>query len=133
LILLREEKARALNISRQHFLRDDEIEKIVTKNKISPKIDEKTRQQIIDILNSGLEIDNSQPFLKNNNLADKVIFSKAKDFINAKASELGVKGQVLLTNFDLKSIINNQNNFDKKVQGWRLEVFGKELKDIVIV
>lgn len=51
LISWRENQAKRLNIPRQHFLRDDTIEKIVTENYLSPNFDKKMLAEIEEILN----------------------------------------------------------------------------------
>lgn len=134
LILFREKQAQQLDIPRQHFLRDESIEKIIISQKISSRFDAKTKEKILEILNLGLTINNEEALeLKNRDqiIKNKNTLLKAKDFINLTANKLDLKSQILLTTPDLKTIINDKSRFKEKVFGWRFELFGKELEQII--
>lgn len=134
LILFREERAKKFNIPRQHFIKDEMIEKIIVENRISPRFDEETRREILEILDLGLTINNSQELeIKKNKQAnkEKATFEEVKNLINFTANKLDLKSQILLTTADIKLIISDKSKFKEKVCGWRFELFGKELEKII--
>jgi len=134
---LREDWSQKKDVLRQYFLKDEELEKIVEEGFVSdknyPRLAPEMILQIEEILQSKEEnfekLGKVKSFFSSD--AQEELFQMAKNFINKIAREQAFSEQFLLTSSDLKKIINDRNSFDKIIFGWRFELFGQHLKEII--
>ncbi|MBU6140836.1 MAG: hypothetical protein KGP29_04705 [Proteobacteria bacterium] len=133
LIFWREQWARNLNIPRQHFIRDEQIENLVEKDlsevRLGKRINKKMITEISEILAQKDEL-----ILENISLdsVQKKMLEKAKEMIAKISVEKNFREQFLVTNSDLKKIICEKNSLKKIITGWRYEMFGNELEQLLL-
>lgn len=132
LISWREAWARKIDVPRQHFCKDEVIEKIVTSGLLekTPKFTEEMLLQINKILDENLEAleKNKKVFMSDR---QKNCFEEAKKLIAKISAREKFQEQFLITSLDLKKVICEKNIFDEIVSGWRYELFGKELRNLI--
>ncbi len=132
LALWREKWAQKINIPRRHLLGDEKVSDIVVSCDLSGlNFSEEMIEEIQSLISSEeIFFENNEVLL--NNDRQKACYQSAKNLINKTANKIGFKEQFLITNFDLKKIICNQNLFDETVFGWRHSLFGDKLKEIIL-
>jgi ribonuclease D len=130
LVLWREHKAKEFNVPRQHFLRDETIEKIVMEDYRELYFNEKLTQEIEEAINNLPEISEKK---KSFSLSEKqkYCYQEAKNLINEIAVSKNFKAQFLITSSNLEKAICDQTSFDEIVCGWRYQLFGKELQQLI--
>ncbi len=134
LILWREVWARKINVPRQHFIRDEILERMALGQEITQNFTAEMSEEIREILHEKdfaleeivLEKREAPMTTKQKNL-----FSEGKNLIAKIAKTKNFQEQFLLTSSDLKKIICDKKSFDKIVTGWRHQVFGEELKQLI--
>jgi len=134
LIIYREECAKENNVPRRHFLRDDQLEKMIKGSKIPKKIAINEQEEFKNILKSDVDETKDQGLtidLKEI-AARKAIHKKAKRLIEKKATDYDVAANILLNSAQLKLLVEKRRDFSEVVFGWRYEIFGPELKEILI-
>ncbi len=130
LILLRERWAKKINVPRRHFLKDETIEKIVVNKNYDLNFDQEVVTEIKEIFSNEVEVfERKNVFFMSQKQKD--CYQEAKKLINKIAFKEDFKEQFLITSLDLKKIICDQSLFDKLVYGWRCQMFGKELKQLI--
>ncbi len=133
LISWREQWARKLDIPRQHFMRDEHIENLVVKDlsevRLSKRVNKKMIAEISEILaqKDELILDNISL-----NSAQKKLLDEAKKIITKISEEKDFRDQFLVTNSELKKIIYDKNSLKKIITGWRYEVLGSELEQLLL-
>ena len=138
LILWREMQARRVNVPRQHFLRDEAIEKIVENQKFDRGLSGAMIAEIKKLLEEKEEFFD-KTILENEkeekrsamNSRQKHLFQEAKKLISEISLKENFQEQFLITSSDLKRTICEKDNFNKIVSGWRYQVFGKELEHLI--
>jgi ribonuclease D len=156
LILWRENQARKNNIARQHYLKDADIKKIISGQKVELK------QELTDIIYkileeknenfdkleftenfetpgffkefSGEKVCGSEVFVQRRfimNKDQKIRYLRAKKLISTICIREKFQEQFLITGSDLKKIICAPNSVAKILSGWRYQLFGQELEQII--
>jgi ribonuclease D len=136
LAIWREKESQENDVLRQYFLKDEDIENIVVAGFIAPKkyprINEKRLFEIEEILKNSQKA----PFKMESSLflneEGKKSFDLARNLIVKTANNEKLPAQFLLTSSELKKAINYQGSFDNIICGWRHDLFGKELKKIIL-
>ncbi len=135
LISWRESWAQKINIPRQHFIKDFALEKMVNGDlDCGFDLTKKMQEEIRIILDCSKVNKN---FLINTNKLSpmtqqqKDLFAKAQSLIAKFARVENFKEQFLITSPDLKKLVCNNDSFENVVSGWRKELFGKELKQLM--
>lgn len=133
LISWRESYAKNMNITRQRIIRDEAIDFLVTndfeKFRFSKRFDSKMIGEVKEILQRDEEVDfNSK---KPMTASQKRSYERAKEFLNKTARREKIESQLLLTVPDLKRLVTDPLFFDKKICGWRYQLFGDQLKEIL--
>jgi ribonuclease D len=140
IISWRENWAKKNDVPRQHFLKDDSIMQIVLERNFNLPFDQKIIEEIKKILDEeGSVLNHSRAYFSNReeifflmSSKEKNCYKQAKILISKIAAEENLKEQFLITSSDLKKIIHEQKVFDEKISGWRYQLFGKELEQIVL-
>ena len=135
LILWRESWAQKINLPRQHFVRDNELEKMVDGNfDCGRDLTAEMKKELKKILNDSEVNKNfltqrvkAWPMTKE----QKDLFENGKSLIAKIARVRNFQEQFLITSSDLKKLIYDANSFENVVSGWRKELFGKELKQLI--
>ena len=137
LILWRESWAKKLDLPRQHFIRDNVIEKIVIFNDLDLNFDKFMIDEIKEILNQN---DLSEEFDLDTDSEEKSFFmtadqketyKKAKIMIAKMAFKENFKEQFLITSSALKSLICGHKTVDQLLCNWRYQLFGENLKQLI--
>jgi ribonuclease D len=135
LISWRERWAIKLDVPRQHFIKDEAIERIVTVQKFPSNFTSEMKVEAQKILDENEEvIDKPKKEEKNFAMSEsqKLCYSKAKIFIAEIAAHEKFQEQFLITASDLKKAVCEKKLFDKIASGWRYQVFAKELEQLII-
>jgi ribonuclease D len=143
LILWREQWARKVNVPRQHLLKDEELERIAINKNFNPNFDRSISQKIVDEILGEMKkiLDENENFSGRNSFAEKRFFmnerqknsyQEAKKLINEIAMKENFCEQFLITSSDLRTVICEKTFFAKKVAGWRYQLFGKELEQLIL-
>jgi ribonuclease D len=137
LVLWREGWARKVNVPRQHFLKDEVIEKIITHESVE-KISDLTsemREEINQILYAKTEIFD-QNFKREKKFfmseSQKNSYQEAKKIIAKISVQENFSEQFLITSADIGKVICEKNFLNEKVVGWRYQLFGKELEQLIL-
>jgi len=133
LILHREECAKENDVPRRHFLRDEHLDKMIKGSKVPRKLSEKEKEEFEKILISDVE-EKKQVGISADSKeisAKKAIHKKAKRLIEKKATDFNVAANILLSAQQLKLLVEKRRDFSDVVFGWRYEIFGSELKEIL--
>lgn len=134
LILWREQMAQKINVPRQHFIKDEVIEKIVVSGSASKDFSSRlNKERVLEIKNI---LEQSEELVEKNHKSfmsekQKKLFKEAKKIITKISAQENFQEQFLLTSSDLKKIICEKDIFDETVAGWRKQVFGEELKELI--
>lgn len=134
LIIWREKWAQKLDKPRQHFLKDEAIEKIVVFGDLGFKFDKNMLGQVKEILNQDFEVSEDSPNEKRSffmSAQQKDLYKTAKEFIAKIAQEEDFKEQFLITSDSLKSIICGYKTAEESLSSWRYELFGEGLKKLI--
>jgi len=130
----REDKAKKINIPRQHLLKDELIEKIVNfgleNQNLEKKFDEQMILEISNITKSSQEIQASSIMFYLND-QQKTIYKEIKKLISKIAFKENFREQFLLTSFEIKKMISNQKFFNEIVFGWRKQLFGMQIENLI--
>ena len=134
LVFWRENQAKKTNVPRKHFLSDEAIGQIVRfafvgKNLVS-KLSQEALFEIEKILASEEKFSGETGRFFMNEMQRKY-FQEAKKLIADVAAKENFSAQFLLTSSDVTKMIWEKSFFDETITGWRKEVFGKELKEII--
>jgi ribonuclease D len=138
LITWRESWAKKIDIPRQHFLKDDSIIKIVFEGNFKGIKDKTPNQKMIEEIKEILDEEGS--FLNYLDHEEKLFFMSskqknryktAKNLIGKIAAQENLREQFLVTSSDLKKMIHEEKFFHQKLTGWRYNLFGKELEEII--
>lgn len=134
LVLWREELAKKQDVIRQYFLKDEDLEEIILNGfymKKYRKLTVEMQKEINEILQEdSLDIDFYIPENRLNFKAEEK-FSRVKNLIETIAKKEDFSPQFLMTNLEIKKIISDEKYFDKVVYGWKNQLFGKELKQLI--
>jgi ribonuclease D len=132
LVLWRESWARKLDIPRQHLLRDEQLENLVIYElsdvNLGRRINREMLSEIKEILLQNDEVIHEKKTLS---ARQKIIVEKAKKLVARICAETNFREQFLITNFDLKRIVSDNSNIKEIVTGWRYEVVGCELENLI--
>lgn len=132
LILWRENCAKELDIPRQHFLKDEMIDRIVSEEYFDLSFDLRgmNADEIRRILASADEclVEEKNFFMSGK---QKKLYEEAKKLIAKIAQEENLQEQFLITSSALKSIICDCETIDELVIGWRYQIFGKKLEQLI--
>ncbi len=135
LILWRESWAKKLDLPRQHFIRDNVIEKIVIFNDLDLNFDKSMIDEIKEILNQNYSPeefdDNSEEKSFFMTEQQKEIYKKAKIMTAKIAFKENFKEQFLITSSALKSLICGHKKVDQLLCSWRYQLFGENLKQLI--
>lgn len=134
LILWREVWAKKTNVPRQHFIRDETLERIAAGKEIKQNFSAEINAEISQILGKkDLEFTEISPEEKDAPMTakQKYLLSESKSLIAKIAKTQNFQEQFLITNSDLKKIICDKKYFDKIITGWRKQMFGEELKQLI--
>lgn len=137
LISWREQQAKILDIPRQHLLRDEVIENVVSSQKIDVKMHSRTYRKVKEILKhqeSEKELELVRKTTIRNpsmNIQQREIHGKAKSLVEGVASREGLKEQFLISSPALKNLIVGNDPVKKSMSKWRFDLFGKDLHKII--
>lgn len=134
LILWREAWARKINVPRQHFIRDEILERMADGEEITQNFTAEMKEEVREILDEKDDSLEEIIFEKKDppmTQRQKNLFAEAKILIAKIAAEKKFQEQFLITSYDLKKVICEKNAFEKLVVGWRQQVFGEELKQLI--
>jgi len=130
LILLREKYSRKYDVPRRHLIKDELLEDIAKTRNVKKISDKKLLKEIKKILNSKLGPLLLKTFAKET-FVDKNIFNKSKNLLNKVAADKNIKSQLILSAADLKLVIGSKKIFKQKITGWRYDLLGTKLKNII--
>ena len=132
LIFWREAWARKLDIPRQHLLRDEQLENLVIHElsdvNLGRKITREMLDQIKEILMQNDEVIRNDKALTSR---QKMMIEKAKKLVAKISAEKNFREQFLLTNFELKRIVASNSNIKEILTGWRYDLLGSELENLI--
>lgn len=132
LIYWREDWARELNIPRQRLISDEQIEDLVTQKisveNLGKKVTNKMIKEISKILNRTEESEAETISLSG---AQKLMLEEAKKIVTRISLEKNFKEQFLVTNAELKKIIYQKDCLKEILVGWRYELIGDELNNLI--
>lgn len=132
LVSWREGWARKLNVPRQHLLRDEQIEFLVVKELSEMNLGKKINRQMIDeIAQILLQEDESSRDDVLLNYSQRSLLDEAKKIVARISAEKNFREQFLLTNSELKKIICDKNSLKEILTGWRYELIGAELENLI--
>lgn len=134
LVLWRERWARKIDVPRQHLLKDEVIEKIVYRQSldfnfgknVSPKMLEEIKKILAQ---TNQDFEKVPRFFMNEK--QKKSYQEAKRLISKISLKENFKEQFLITSSDLKKAICEEKFFNEKLVGWRHQLFGKELANLL--
>ena len=130
LAILRDSWAKKINVPRKHLITNEEIEKIAVTKICDLNLNEKILEEIDKILSSeDILYEKEKSFFMNEK--QKGCYQEAKKLINNIAEKENFKEQFLIKSDDLRMIICHQDYFDKLLFGWRKDLFGEQLKQII--
>jgi ribonuclease D len=133
LILWREKISQQINVPRQHFLEDYEIEKMVMLCDFNVNLSEKYKTEIKIILENTDEndvLEERKNFVMNETQKD--IYKKTKRIISSIAKQESFKEQFLITQIALKSAILGHKQLVECISSWRYELFGAKVEKQII-
>lgn len=137
LTLLRERWAQKINVPRQHLIKDELIEEIILTKRVSSHFRNEMLVEIKEVLAGKISdeknfektaLENKKFFM---NDKQKSNYLEAKKIINKISTKEGLKEQFMITSPNLKRVICEEKLFEKLVYGWRYQVFGEELKQLI--
>ena len=138
LALWREEQAKKFDVPRQHFMRDHVIERIVLSGEIAANLSAQQISEIKKILEQKEQIleKSSEKFLGKEEgyfMTDKqkLIYKEAKDLIAKIACEENIKEQFLITSQNLKNLVCSKKPIAQSLSGWRYQLCGQPLEQII--
>ncbi|NBV06539.1 MAG: hypothetical protein EBS06_04805 [Proteobacteria bacterium] len=134
LILWREEWAKKLDLPRQHFIKDNVLERIVYSHNLDLNLDQEKINQIKEIMSCDIEKLNKKFAKDELNFASdkqKNLYKKAKELIAKIACEENLKEQLLITSQNLKNLIYSKKQVQEVLVGWRYQVCGEHLKKLI--
>jgi ribonuclease D len=135
LILWREDMARKMNIPRQHLIKNETLEKIISNQDCSfLNLDSKLKQEINVILRSEYQPNiNPQIFTPNLPLTEqqKDTYLRLKGKISAISKREDISEQFLITSGNLKKIALGHHDLSDAISGWRYELLGKEILNLL--
>ncbi len=138
LILWREKWAQKLDLPRQHFLKDEAIERMVVFGDFNFNFDKKVLAEAKAILAEIDEApkkiiredaDEGRSFFMNSE--QKNLYKEAKKLIAEIAREENFKEQFLITSDGLKSVICGYKKTEQLLAGWRYQLFGERLNQLI--
>ncbi len=135
IICWREHWARKIDIPRQHFLKDEIIEKIVLNQEVKHSFTKEMLEEIQEILDKEVPAEMVLPSCEKNlfmNDKQKNCYLEAKKILAKICAEKKFKEQFLITSSDLKKAICKVESFGKIVSGWRYQLFGRELEQLIM-
>lgn len=133
LISWREDWVRKLDIPRQHLVRDEKIEMLVSGEVATNRLGRRVNKDMISEIEKILDRDDF-PERKKDPRADeqqKRIINKAKSLISKISTSEDLREQFLLTNADLKKIVCGEDDLTKILTGWRYELIGEEINNLM--
>jgi ribonuclease D len=134
LILWREIWARKIDVPRQHFIKDEMLERIALGQEVTKNFTAEMQGEINKILDAKeelfVEIDSEKREMPMTS-KQKEKFAEAKILLAKIAAQKKFQEQFLITSSDLKKIICEKKISNKIVAGWRYQVFGEELKQLI--
>ncbi len=135
LISWREGWAKKKDVPRQHFIKDEAIEKILMAQKFPSSFTAEMKAEAQKILDENEEV-LDKPKKEEKTFAmresQKLCYAEAKNFIAGIASREKFQEQFLITASDLKKAVCDKKLFDKIASGWRYQLFGKELEQLIL-
>ncbi len=135
LILWREDMARKINIPRQHLIKNETLEKIVTNQDCSfLNIDNNLKQEINAILKSEHQVNpNYQIFTPNLPLTEKqkATYQRLKGKISTISKREEMSEQFLITSGNLKKIVVGHHALNDAISGWRYDLLGEEISNLL--
>lgn len=133
LIIHREEWAKKTDVPRRHFLRDEHLDKMIKGAKMPKKLNESQKLEFENILKSDVDEEPKRSLaidLKEIS-AKKALHKKAKRLIERKSRDFDVPANILLNSQQLKLLVEKRKEFSDVVFGWRHNILGLELKEII--
>lgn len=135
LIQIREELASKQNIPRQRLLSDHQIRDLAI-NGLSPrfKLAKEALSEIEEILNAE-KLDNR--FIlktrksKLNSESKRALYTKTSQWLDKIALENNLPKSLLVSSQTLKQLIIDPELLDQEITGWRWQLFGRQLKQII--
>lgn len=143
LILLRERWAKKINVPRQHLIKDEALENMVINQKIDFNFTKEMSAEITQIFagkvleeeNADSKICQEEEDSKRRGFfmsaKQKDAFLEAKKLISKISTQENLREQFLITSSDLKKLVCEPKFFAKIIHGWRYEVFGKDLEQLI--
>ena len=134
LILWRELWARKIDVPRQHFVKDEVLERIALGQEVKQNFNAEMKAEIKKILDAEEELFGETRVEKRDppmSQKQKTCFAEAKILIAKISAEKKFQEQFLITSSDLKRVVCEKKSLNKIVSGWRYQVFGEELKKLI--
>lgn len=134
LISWREHWARKINVPRQHLVKDEMLEKIALGEEVPQNFNIKMKKELQKILDEKEEVfaemtvEKKEPPMSQK---QKQCFAEAKILLAKIAAEKKFQEQFLITSSDLRKVICDKKSLNKIVSGWRYQVFGEKLKQLI--
>jgi ribonuclease D len=114
----------------------EELEKCNIKTRISnSKFKENFLSEIVELLNNkpkNLSLEKLQPkiiFKLNQNQKD--LYQQARTLLQSQAEKHQINPELIINQTNLQQIISGNKSIDDVLRGWRFEVFGEELRNLV--
>lgn len=133
LVLWREELAQQKNLIRQFFIKDEDVEKIIDHG-FDAKRHPRLSKSMIESIESIMASEEEDSEFSNNfamNEQEKKLLEAAKELVEKIAKDENLSPQFLLTASDLKKLICQKEQFEKHLNGWRYDLIGRELKNLI--
>lgn len=134
LIFWRESWAQRIDVPRQHLLKDELIEKIAISQNFDFNFSSNITKEMLDEVRKILDrktdsFEKEKRFFMSEK--QKSFYKNAKKLINKISVKESFKEQFLVTNLDLKKAVCEEKFFNEKITGWRYQLFGKELEQLI--
>jgi ribonuclease D len=150
LVKWREEKAKILDIPRNHLLKEESIieicrkkpntlEKLAKISSISKRVKENEQKELISLVDKGVNSDEEQKIINDATNLKKLsvleknnLFYMLKILLEITAKEVDMQESFIATTGDLLSLANHKDYKVSRVMNlWRKEVFGNRVLDLL--
>ncbi len=134
LILWRENWVKKLDLPRQHFMRDETLERVAYLRNFDLNLDEKKITEIKKILEQNVEFEERNYVKDEGNFMNdkqKNLYKKAKELVAEIAREENLKEQLLITSQHLKNLVCTKKSIEESLRGWRYELCGERIKKLI--
>lgn len=146
LVFWRDNKARNNNIPRSFIIKDDLLNLIAEKNPqnleefnqiyLAGKLNDKLKTEILFLLQNAPDykldlFSDEENFNFKLNEKQNSLYAQAKNLLNKKSLEQGLRPEFIINQSNLKMIILGYKKIEDILFGWRFMVFGNDLQNLI--